>query len=205
MPHRPADRPLTARRAATRDRLVEAAAAVFAEQGFGATAVEDVCARAGFTRGAFYSNFASLTEVFVELYRRRADQLTAAVQAAAAEVGEVTSANVGTLVARVVGRLPDDARWRILQAEFTAHALRDPSAAAALDAPRVALAGVVRPMLGPGASARAASDLARVLVAVHDGLSVQAQLDPGARLATLRRRALQATAEAALAGALGAG
>ena len=46
--------------------------AVFAEQGFGRATVEDVCERAGYTRGAFYSNFASLDELFLALHTDRA-------------------------------------------------------------------------------------------------------------------------------------
>ena len=44
---------LTARRAATRERLVDAAVVVFAEKGVLGAAVEEICEAAGFTRGAF--------------------------------------------------------------------------------------------------------------------------------------------------------
>ena len=55
----------TRRRAETRSRLLRAALEVFSEKGFGRTTVDDVCARAGYTRGAFYSNFVSLDELFL--------------------------------------------------------------------------------------------------------------------------------------------
>ena len=42
------------RRSATRARLLEGALDVFAERGFNGASVEDICERAGFTRGAFY-------------------------------------------------------------------------------------------------------------------------------------------------------
>jgi len=42
---------------------------VFCEQGFPATTVEDICARAGFTRGAFYSNFSTTDEQFARFCR----------------------------------------------------------------------------------------------------------------------------------------
>jgi AcrR family transcriptional regulator len=50
-------------REATRQRLFAAAAGVFAEHGVGATTVEQLTAAAGLTRGAFYSNFASMEEL----------------------------------------------------------------------------------------------------------------------------------------------
>ncbi|MDX5318539.1 MAG: TetR family transcriptional regulator, partial [Actinomycetes bacterium] len=63
------DRP-SPRRTATRDRLIEAALGVFAEKGVLAATVEEICDAAGFTRGAFYSNFESKTELFFALAER---------------------------------------------------------------------------------------------------------------------------------------
>jgi AcrR family transcriptional regulator len=51
----------------TRDKLFEAAAQVFAERGIGATSIEAIAAVAGFTRGAFYSNFASKDELIIAM------------------------------------------------------------------------------------------------------------------------------------------
>src|SRR6478609_1371282 len=57
----------TRSRERTRRKLLDAAAQVFAEVGLDAASVEAVCDRAGFTRGAFYSNFDSKDELFLEL------------------------------------------------------------------------------------------------------------------------------------------
>jgi AcrR family transcriptional regulator len=43
----------------TREKLFEAAARVFEEQGIGGASIEAIAAAAGFSRGAFYSNFRS--------------------------------------------------------------------------------------------------------------------------------------------------
>ncbi|AOI90871.1 TetR/AcrR family transcriptional regulator [Burkholderia pseudomultivorans] len=68
----------TRRREATCERLLDAARAVFAEKGYAAASIEDVAAAAGHTRGAFYSNFRSKTEMLFELLRRdHADAATA--------------------------------------------------------------------------------------------------------------------------------
>src|SRR4051794_40362771 len=53
----------------TRDRLVAAAAEVFAERGYDATRVQEVARRAGLTTGAIYGNF-----------RGKADLLLAAIE-----------------------------------------------------------------------------------------------------------------------------
>ena len=57
----------TKRRPETRRRLLDAALAVFAEKGFNGARIEDVCAAAGYTRGAFYSNVATKEELFFAL------------------------------------------------------------------------------------------------------------------------------------------
>ncbi|MFU8840416.1 MAG: TetR/AcrR family transcriptional regulator [Nitriliruptoraceae bacterium] len=57
--------------ALTRDRLLEAAASVFAEHGVDGAAIDDIAARAGYSRGAFYSNFSDKTELLIALCDRR--------------------------------------------------------------------------------------------------------------------------------------
>jgi len=51
----------------TRERIFTAAAGVFAEHGVAATTVEQIAAAAGFTRGAFYSNFDTKDELAVAM------------------------------------------------------------------------------------------------------------------------------------------
>jgi len=54
----------------TQQRLLEAAQSVIARKGLAATSVEDIAAAAGYTRGAFYSNFRSKGDLFIELLRQ---------------------------------------------------------------------------------------------------------------------------------------
>ena len=51
----------------TRDKLFEAAARVFEEQGIGGASIEAIAAAAGFTRSAFYSNFVSKDELIIAM------------------------------------------------------------------------------------------------------------------------------------------
>jgi AcrR family transcriptional regulator len=64
----------------TRERLLDAAQAIFMKKGFVAASVEDIAAAAGYTRGAFYSNFRSKSELFLELLRRDHETMQAGLQ-----------------------------------------------------------------------------------------------------------------------------
>jgi AcrR family transcriptional regulator len=61
------------RREQTRERLLEAARKMFVKKGLAATSVEDIAEAAGYTRGAFYSNFDGKPELLLELVRRDHD------------------------------------------------------------------------------------------------------------------------------------
>jgi AcrR family transcriptional regulator len=125
---------VTRRRAETRRRLVDAAYEVFCELGIRDAPVELICDRAGFTRGAFYSNFASKEELFLAVYQvqmaERADRLRAAVATAVGDTDPgdpeaVTGVlqEAGTLF---MAALTADETWYLIVAEFRAQALRQP-------------------------------------------------------------------------------
>ena len=58
----------------TRDKLFEAAARVFEEHGIGGASIETLAAAAGFTRGAFYSNFKSKDELIIAMLEDHLEQ-----------------------------------------------------------------------------------------------------------------------------------
>lgn len=124
----PAAPPITARRQATRDRVLAAASEVFAERGFHGASVEDICERAGFTRGAFYSNFSSKDDLVLELSRRHSEALVERIRAASKQ----EHATADEVLKSVFAALADDTRskeqWLVLTTEFTLHAIREPVA-----------------------------------------------------------------------------
>src|SRR5437763_6344829 len=54
-------------KAMTRQRLLEAAEAVFARRGFHGASVDEIAREAGATTGALYANFAGKEDLFLEL------------------------------------------------------------------------------------------------------------------------------------------
>ncbi|MDH0090136.1 TetR/AcrR family transcriptional regulator [Achromobacter mucicolens] len=65
----------------TRQRLLDAAQSIFLSKGFVAASVEDIAEQAGYTRGAFYSNFSSKSELFLQLLKRDHENVMADMRA----------------------------------------------------------------------------------------------------------------------------
>lgn len=112
--------------ARTRTALIEAAAAAFAERGYHGASVEDVTTRAGFSRGAFYSNFTDKDDLFLAVldHRARIDEAELIPLIA-------TAPSLEALLDRLRGRLPsasveNDRQWQLLLTELRLHALRHP-------------------------------------------------------------------------------
>ena len=63
-----------------RQRIVAAAVALFAEQGFDATSVNQVVVRAGVAKGALYHHFDSKDDLLYEVYRELVDRQLAGLQ-----------------------------------------------------------------------------------------------------------------------------
>ncbi|HCS61620.1 MAG TPA: TetR/AcrR family transcriptional regulator [Microbacterium sp.] len=135
--------PVTRRRENTRARLLDAAAQVFAEVGLEGASVEAICERAGFTRGAFYSNFDSKDELFLQLAAAVAEQRITTVRARIDEFvksGTLSAdADPAELVQRVMDSGEDDRLSVLLMSEIRIHALRDATFAAAYLAQESAL------------------------------------------------------------------
>jgi AcrR family transcriptional regulator len=66
----------------TRERLLRAAAEVFAERGYDGTRVADIAAAAGVSKGAMYAHFASKAELMVDALRTHGRRMLADLFAA---------------------------------------------------------------------------------------------------------------------------
>lgn len=114
-------------RSNTRLRLYAAAAEVFAEIGVGAASVEMLVERAGFTRGAFYSNFESKDDLFFELITWYTDRKLEAVSDRVRELDAEGFADMSVegILSRTLDVIVDERIGVCLMSEFRSRAMRD--------------------------------------------------------------------------------
>lgn len=113
------------RRQLTRDALIEAAAEVFAEQGFAGASLEEIAAAAGFTRGAIYSNFSGKEELLLAVLDRRVDEELAAYREAIGSRPEISAEARAAGAVDVWGEV-ETKRFMLLSLELNSQALRNP-------------------------------------------------------------------------------
>ncbi|MEU5220050.1 helix-turn-helix domain-containing protein [Streptomyces sp. NPDC020807] len=173
------------RRPQTRAALLKAALEVFAEHGFHAATIEQICERAGYTRGAYYSNFAGKDELFLALFDEHSERivrrLSEAIDALTPE--ECTLPRIAELAARIE---PDERDWYVVTTEFTLRAIRDPQTAWVLarhdERLRAEIArGLTLVLRRAGRELTVDADrFARLVVALREGGLAQSYVEPEA-------------------------
>src|SRR3954451_4192997 len=113
------------KQAATRRLLMKAAAKVCAKRGLQQTSIDEVAEEAGYTKGAFYSNFASKEELFLAMLDERFEQRVRDIDAAleSTDDPETAARRAGDDFTRFLAADPE---WQRLFFEFAAHATRNP-------------------------------------------------------------------------------
>lgn len=169
------------RQAQTRRELLDAAARVFVKRGFTGSSVEEISAEAGYTRGAFYSNFKSKDEVLVELLRDRVyAQYTDMVQEGLQDRRRVpTLRELGEILASMQAERDTHWLWR-LWLECLAQAGRDKEVrklAATFWRDNRAGIAILIEQANPRRADRAKA-ISTALIALDIGLAIQNFVDP---------------------------
>jgi AcrR family transcriptional regulator len=116
--------------AQTRERILLAARAVVARNGFAGASVRDIAEEAGYSQGALYSNFSGKEPIMLELLRQHmreeAEQLQAIVKGSD---GAASLDRLGTWA----GTLNSEVDWSMLALELQLLAHRSPTFAADYD------------------------------------------------------------------------
>ena len=173
------------KKAETRARLLEAATAVFADKGMARGSIDDVAEHAGFTKGAFYANFASKEELFLALLDEHfADVLERVDRAISGDDDLLDQAREGAAsFMRFIAADPD---WERLFFDFSAHAMRNEGFRAELVDRRRALRAGIATLLQRRVDQLGIEppvpvpDIAMMVFAMADGIALQRLLDPDA-------------------------
>jgi AcrR family transcriptional regulator len=122
------------RRAQTQERLMAAAGEVFAERGIIGASVEEVCERAGFTRGAFYSNFADKDDLVMAMLRHYAErdlqiveEITELLRSRAEMKGNPPGILINMALSRLFGDASNERSTVLARHEMDLYAARHPA------------------------------------------------------------------------------
>jgi AcrR family transcriptional regulator len=166
----------------TRAELLDAAARVFAAQGFHAASVDQVAEAAGYTKGAVYSNFSSKEELFLELLERHLDQAIGLLEQLVLDKPPLERAEAFATHHERLAVLDRD--WFLLEAEFLLYAARNEQVRDRVAARQrrthdriTAIARRHLDDLGIPDEVLSAADTARILMATADGLTQAALAD----------------------------
>ncbi len=111
-------------KALTRSRLLESAHALIALRGYEGASIDEIAADAGYSRGAFYSNFANKEAIMAELISTGFDNDVAAVNEMAGGAGNLEQLIAGYReMARQYAADPENPLWSL---EFQLAAVRNP-------------------------------------------------------------------------------
>ncbi len=174
------------RREMTRRHLLDAAATVFARDGFHGASLDSVAATAGFTKGAVYSNFESKEDLFLAVFEDRVTREHEEMQRVLTEPQPPYEVSDRLPLVRSVIEGTWDDEWTALYLEFVLYAQRNPQAGKKLAAStRRQRERTVSMLQDAYSTVGAAPDLpvpvlATLAIALFDGLGVGRLADPPA-------------------------
>ncbi|WCC80033.1 TetR/AcrR family transcriptional regulator [Cutibacterium equinum] len=142
--------PVSARRAATQARLADAAVTVFARKGVPGSTLEEICEEAGFTRGAFYSNFDSKDELCMAVLSRYAEKNLAALSSSLDfpdDGHEALHDRIHDIIALFASAVGSDPTTVVAILEITLEAARNPHLREAYQLVEATIAPALRTMV----------------------------------------------------------
>jgi AcrR family transcriptional regulator len=143
-----------------RERILDAASAVFAESGFAGARVDDIAERAGVNKAMLYYHVGDKTALYSAVLLRNFDRVRAALDGALATEGNARNRleAVITALTRMVQRFPDHPRIMLREIASGAAHLPPEVLAAMLEA-----VGVVRGLIAEGTASGEFRDVEPVL------------------------------------------
>jgi len=172
------------RKAETRQRLLAAAAGLFASDGFDAVSVDAIGAAADRTSGAVYAHFGNKQGLMSALLEEFQDDLAAVVMAEFATRGTLSGRLLGLWQSFATQADPGGASWFLLEMELWIRASRDPEIAERLANRYDTVRGYMRAEFTEWVDHHGltppvpVAELPQAIFAVLVGMQMQRSLDP---------------------------
>jgi AcrR family transcriptional regulator len=193
----PRKRPL---RTDVRADILRAATEQFFESGFLGTKLADVATRAGYTKGAVYSNFGSKQDLFGSILNERlANLLSDRLASILGDEVRLDDAALARIARRLAETLIEDGPWHLLLMELAVHAARNPQAAElyreSRHSVRLALGAVIlerADQFGIDPTAHRVDVLAPLIMSATNIMALESILDPDYFTSELQARMIEA-------------
>jgi AcrR family transcriptional regulator len=175
----------TEQQALTRQRLLDAAARVFARRGYQAATIEEIAEYAGYSHGAIYSNFKGKEELFLAVFERYMDERVQELRKVGAVEGSLAQ-RARAAADQWMQRFTGDRDTFLLHLEFMIHAARNQRLSKRLGTRMATLRQEIERDLARHQSQRASplplppAELALIVRALGIGLAVEALHQPEA-------------------------
>ena len=162
--------------AQTRARLIDAMTALVSERGFRGAPLDEICERAGYSRGAFYSQFKSRDELMLACLERHLDDEIVKIDGFLSAADSLAA--LPQQLSSYYASSDDRIQWCLLQIEFQLYAARDEELAQQFEHLlrrfRERIAGQIeRTFQGPGKLPLPALEIAAVFLAISYGVALQ--------------------------------
>jgi AcrR family transcriptional regulator len=171
------------RQAATRAALLRSASRSICEHGMDGASIDRIAAQAGYTKGAFYANFASKEDLFLVILDEKFAAELERLEAAMDGSGEPADA-ARQAAEEFLSYVDRDPEWPRLYQEFAAHAARNDAFRAEFAARQRALRDRMADVFARWASAfdvepaLSHADVAAMTLFMADGFLLDRIIDP---------------------------
>ena len=162
-------------KALTRARLLESARSLIARKGYEGATIDEMAEEAGFSRGAFYSNFRNKEELMAELIRTGFDGDIALFRSLPAELDRETVSRFYLEFSDTMAANPENLLWML---EFQLAVVRHPELRAGYSAQFLRLRNEVTRLIDAMFPAGDTGRFADLFIVVQTGLAFQRLLDP---------------------------
>lgn len=164
----------------TRRKLLDSAIMVFSRRGYAGSTVDEIVAKAGFSKGAFYNHFNTKEEAFFELLHERLSRNRRRFAQVCRWTGDPEDW-IHSVFHHIFCWAEENPRWASLSVEFMAEGMKDERIGGMIDQLlqewRGMLSEVITSELGEASLITDPDTIASAILALVDGFIIHGTLD----------------------------